>query len=101
MSLINDASLSSGFVLFAQANLHKQLQASAEIVMYLISAMKHYRYDKEAGILMNKRKPSGKQCCRRRQELNRVSFQPRLAAMVVSMMGMIVTASGREIAGIQ
>ena len=59
-----------GYVLFGQANLHKQPQASAEFVMYLNSAMKHYRLDREGGFVQNKRKPSAKQ--RKRLKLRRL-----------------------------
>ena len=46
------------YVLFAQANLHKMPQATVEIVNYINSAMKWYRYDEVNGRINNTRKPT-------------------------------------------
>ena len=44
------------YILVAQANLHKMPQATVEVVNYINTAMKWYRYDSENGKINNVRK---------------------------------------------
>ena len=49
------------FVLVAQANCRKQHQATAELSMYMNSAMRHYKLDSSNEHIINRRKPKSRQ----------------------------------------
>ena len=51
----------TGYVLFAQANLRKQPQASVELIQYLNSAMKKYKFNGSNGFLNNSRRLNPRQ----------------------------------------
>ena len=55
------------YVLIAQGNLHNMPQATAEMIMYINSAMKNYRLDETQDKIVNIRKPSKKQLLKKRE----------------------------------